>query len=72
MEEESLVQLLGLSTEERMLRTIMVQEKRIKGLRKGLSRCVTGSNNSKKIMAKISPTPIVEEVSYHMQVSKGK
>lgn len=53
-EKESLVQLLGLSDEEKMLRTIMVQEKRIKGLRKGLSRCVTGSNNSKKIMAKIS------------------
>lgn len=53
-EKESLVQLLGLSDEEKMLRTIMVQEKRIKGLRKGLSRCVTGSNNSKKIMKKIS------------------
>lgn len=53
-EKESLVQLLGLSDEEKMLRTIMVQEKRIKGLRKGLSRCVTGSNNSKKIMEKIS------------------
>jgi len=53
-EKESLVQLLGLSTEERMQRTIKVQERRINGLRKGLSRCVTGSNNSKKIMAKIS------------------
>ena len=37
-----------------MQRTIKVQERRINGLRKGLSRRVTGSNNSKKIMAKIS------------------
>lgn len=37
-----------------MQRTIKVQERRINGLRKGLSRCVVSSINSKKIMAKIS------------------
>lgn len=38
---------------EKMKRKIDVQERRIKGLQDALSRCVVGSNNSKKIMAKI-------------------